>query len=471
VHKGRRSVRDQDRHDAGPAWQTVRLMDLRRALLEPPARSPRDRRGRFVNHARTVQVSPTAWHAPRSEEEIVEYVSCAAASGRRIRVVGAGHSWSPIAAPEDLALSLDRLTGLVDRGPGWVRVRAGTRLRDLLAALAREGETLPIIGSITQQSVAGAVATATHGSSLVHGNLSTLVLGARLVTGEAKILDLYDGDERLDGVRVHLGALGVVTELTLRTAPAFSLAETIEQVRVEEVGPRVEELGRSAEFVKAWWMPHTPKVLVFRYDRTGETMTRWPSPETQRAIETWLPKAVLPPLFAWHEGHPATVPLFNRVATRWLMKGRRVGPSPLMLTTPEPVRHHETEAALPLPTGGEGFDRVVQLIDDLNLRINFILELRYARGDSAWMSTAQGGDVVHLGACTAVTGQRHAYFEPFWKEMRRLGGRPHWAKEMDHDASEIRSLYPLAYRFIDLRDQLDPGRVFANRFLDRVLGT
>jgi FAD/FMN-containing dehydrogenase len=437
---------------------------------EPPLRSPRDRKGRFVNYARTVTASPLRWDAPRTEEDVSKCVALAAASGQRVRVVGAGHSWSRIAAPEDVAVTLDHLSGVIAGGPDWVRVGSGTRLRQLYRDLAEQGCTLPIIASIAQQTVGGAVATGTHGSSLVHGNLSSLVLGARVVTGDGSVVEIGEGDASLDGVRVHLGALGAVTELTLRTTPMFNLAETVEEIPVARVAERVEEIGNSAEYVKVWWMPHTPRALAFRYDRTDESMTRRRSPEIQRLVENWLPRVIVPPIYAWHEGHPDGVPAFNRLAFRWLVKGRRVGPSTLMLSTPEPVRHHETEAAVPVRLGGEAFDRVVALIDRLDLKVNFILELRYVRHDSSWMSTAYGGDVVHLSACTGMTGPRHEYFEGFWREMAVLGGRPHWAKEMEHDASEIRSLYPMAGRFLALRDELDPQRVFANRFLERTLG-
>ncbi len=111
------------------------------------------------------------------------------------------------------------------------------------------------------------------------------------------------------------------------------------------------------------------------------------------------------------------------------------------------------------------------MIDRLALSVNFILELRFARRDSAWMSPAHGQDVVYLNACTAMTGARHAYFDAFWQEMRGLDGRPHWAKEMDHDADQIRALYPMADRFRAARDRLDPERVFTNRFLERILGS
>lgn len=445
-------------------------MVLGLSQLEPPLRSPSDRRGRFVNYAGTVRADGLEWRAPATEDAVAECVAEAAGQGRRIRVVGAGHSWSPIAAPEDVAVTLDGLHGVTQWGDGWVRVRAGTRLRHLYRALAARGLALPIVASIAQQSAAGAVATGTHGSSLVHGNLSSLVLGARMVTGDGSVVEIGGDDEHLDAVRVHLGALGPVTELTLRTEPAFHLAETVEEIPVGAVAGRVEELGRSAEYVKVWWMPHTPRALAFRYARTTEPMTRRPSPVTQRLVENWLPRAFVPPLYALHRRRPDGVPAFNRVAAHWLAKGRRVGPSALMLTTPEPVRHHETEAAVPLAAGGEAFDRIVALIDRLRLQVNFILELRYVRADTAWMSTAYGRDVVHLGASTGMTGARRDYFDAVWREMRPLGARPHWAKEMDHSAEEIRALYPMADRFVALRDEWDPKRVFTNRFLERTLG-
>lgn len=438
--------------------------------LLPPLRSPRDRSGRFMNYARTVTTAPTSWRQPSSEGEVAACVAEAAREGRRLHVVGSGHSWSEIAAPDGVAVTLDRLSGVVARGEGWARVRAGTRLRDLNRALALGGEALPILGSISQQSLAGAIATGTHGSSLAHGNLSSLVLGARLITGEGTLLEIGPSDERLDAVRVHLGALGAITELTVRTEPAFHLAEAPERIAVEKVGARVEEIGGSAEYVKVWWVPHTPTALILRYERTTEPMTRRPSPAMERLIENWLVhRGLIPAWFAWNRRRPDGVPRFNALIDRTLGTKRRIGPSDLMFNTPDPPLHYETEAAVPLAAGGEAFERTVGLIDRAGVRVNFIVELRYVKGDEAWMSPAYGGDVVQLGAYTALPAHRRAYFEAFWGEMRALGARPHWGKEMDHSAGEIRALYPMAERFIALREELDPGRVFANRFLDRVL--
>ena len=446
-------------------------MSLRLEGMEPRLRSSRHREGRFVNYAKTVTASPAAWREPSNEEEIARCVADAGALGERLHVIGAGHSFSPIAAPDGVAVTLDGFTGIVSREERAVRVRAGTRLRDLNRTLARTGESLPILGSVTQQSVAGAIGTGTHGSSLTHGNLSSLVLGARLITGDGSVLEIGENDERLDAVRVHLGALGVVTELTLRTVPAFRLAQTIEEVPVEGVRARVEEIGRSAEYVKVWWLPHTPMALVFRYERTSDAATRRPSLTTERFIENWIVhRAVLPAGTAWLRRRPGGVPRFNAIIGRTLVKPRRVGPSSPMLTTPDPALHYETEAAVPLAAGGEAFERTVKLIARLGVHVNHLVELRYVRGDTGWMSAAYGRDTVQLGAYTALPGHRRTYFDAFWQEMRQLGARPHWGKEMDHDAAEIHTLYPMADHFAALCGTLDPGQLFRNPFLDRVLG-
>src|SRR5262249_49402295 len=146
-----------------------------------------------------------------------------------------------------------------------VTIAAGTRIRELVAALAERGLALPIVGSIAAQAIAGAIATGTHGSSLVHGNLSSLVEGVRLIDGRGSPIEIGAHDPRLDGARVHLGALGVLTRITLRVEPAFRLAETIEALPLDGACARAAELARSAEYVKIWWLPHTPRAFVFRY--------------------------------------------------------------------------------------------------------------------------------------------------------------------------------------------------------------
>lgn len=433
-------------------------------------RPPRLGDGAFANWARTQSSVPGSWEMPSTEDDVAALVQRARADGRRVRCVGAGHSFSAIAAPTDLAVFLDNLRGIVAYDDTTVTVLAGTRLRDLSAALATRGLALPILGSIADQSVAGAIATGTHGSSLQHPNLSGLVRGIRLIDGSGAVVDLDENDALLDAARVHLGALGIVTRIRMDVVPAFTLREHIEWLPIGEVAAALPEISTSAEYTKVWWMPHTPKALVFRYERVAAPRNLLAVHADRFVDERILHRTLLPAIFATQRWQSGWVPLFNRTAGRTLKKASRIGPSPLIFSTPMPARHTETEGSIPLASGGAAFDAAVEVVDSAAVHVNFITELRFVKGDTGWLSPAYGGDVVQLGAYTAVLGHRDRYFGEFWRRMRELGARPHWGKELDHEADELRTLYPRFGDFTDARDRLDPDRMFANPFLDRVLG-
>ncbi len=424
---------------------------------------------RFVNWAHTVVSRPRERHAPRSEAEVCERIAAAAGRGSRVRVVGGAHSWSPINAPDDVWLALDDLAGVIalDRVRGEVTAHGGTRLHALLGALENEGYTLPIVGSISAQSLAGAIATGTHGSSLVHGNLASLVVRLRLVTARGEVLELDERDPRLEGARVHLGALGVVTSVTLKVEPVFQLAEEVEHIAIPQVASALPAIAASSEYVKLWWMPHAPHAQIFRYARTHDATTG--NPQRRRWFDDHVMHRVAFPLVVRLTRVPGLIAPISRAIARSFAGPRRIGPSALMLSTPMPFRHRETEAALPLARAGEAFDRLARAVPADGLRVNFPMELRFVRGDRAWASPAYGGDTCQIGAyCQGPSATR--YFASFWREMRALGARPHWGKELDHTAGELRALWPELGRFLALRDALDPERMFTSAFHTRTLG-
>jgi L-gulonolactone oxidase len=414
------------------------------------------------------------WHLPTREADLRRVIEDAANRGRRLRIVGAGHSFSRIAVPDTEAVSLDAWAGaaVIDRARGVVTVPAGMRLRELSAALLREGFSLPIVGSIQAQTIAGAIATGTHGSSLQHGNIAGLVTGLRMVTGTGDVLAIGEEDERLDGARVHLGTLGAVTEVTLRIIPAGRLHQTIEHLPIEEVPGALASLASSGEYVKVWWLPHAPLAQVVRYTRTTEPVTRWPSAVTRRWVdERIMHRWVFPAMVALQHRRPALTATMNaRLSRVYLGAASQVGQDTLMLNTPMPMRHRETEAALTLRKAGKALEDVLDLFHDGWPAANFPLEIRFVRGDDMWMSPAQGADTCQIGAYSTDGPDRRGYFERFWQVMRPLGARPHWGKQFDHDAAELRSLYPNFDRFLKLRDIIDPQRVFGSDTHQRMLG-
>lgn len=425
----------------------------------------------FRNWAGTESTLPSCWLHPQTEADVVSAVRATRYAGKRLRVVGAGHSFSAAALPDDKAMSLDEVSGVVSLDRDRVTVRAGTRLRDLSAALLAQGMTLPVVGSIQAQSVAGAVATGTHGSSLVHGNLATLVTAMRVVDGRGEVVVLTEQDPRLAGARVHLGALGVVTEVTLRVEPAFRLRQSVDDVDVHGVGRRLAEVARSAEWVKVWWLPQAATAQVIRYERTTDPASTRPSAAVLRSLdEKVLHRWVFPAMVALQHRRPDLVAGINeRLSQVYLGPDRMVGQSSLLLNTPMPVRHRETEAAVPLEAAGELVDRVVRRVQHDRIAANFPLEIRFVRGDDGWLSPAYGGDTCQVGAYTTDGPDRERYFRAFWEEAG--AARPHWGKQLQHTAIELAPLYPRWEDFCALRAELDPDRVFDGPFLRQVLGS
>lgn len=426
---------------------------------------------RFENWGRCASAEPVAIVEPATEAEVVAAVREAGARGRRVKVVGGGHSWSDIACTDGVMLRLDKLCRVlhVDRQQGRVTVEAGIRLRALNDALAAEGLALSIVGSIDRQALAGVIATGTHGSSLTHGNLSSFVVGLRVVLASGEVVDVAEDDPRLPGFRVALGALGVVVQVTLRVEPAFRLVEIAEPMPWDEALVALPSLARGEEYVKLWWLPHTDTVHVARYRRCDE-------PTTFRPWARWLDEHVInrfvfAALLAFGAAAPSFIPAINRLVAAVYFRRRRVcGRSDHVLTLAMPPVHRETELAIPLEHTVDALRRLRRLVERRRHRVDFIFEVRFVKGDDAWMSPAYGGDVAQIGAYAAGTPDRAAFFDTFAEVMSPYGGRPHWGKELWVHASDVTRLFPMAERFRALRDTLDPERRFGNAFLERVLG-
>jgi FAD/FMN-containing dehydrogenase len=294
----------------------------------------------------------------------------------------------------------------------------------------------------------------------------------RLVTGRGEVVQLDSGDPRLVGGRVHLGALGVVTSLTLRVTAARTLHQSIEQLPVEAVAEALPDIAGSAEWVKVWWLPHAPTAQVVRYTVTQRPPTRRPSAITQRWIdERIMHRWLFPAMIAAQHRRPSIVAGINRrLSPVYLGAASQIGADMLLLNTPMPVRHRETEAALPLADAPEALRRILRIFRAGRPAVNFPLEIRFVPADEAWLSPAYGSDTCQIGAYTTDGPDCAAYFTAFWEAVRPLGARPHWGKEFDHDGPELRALYPAYDDFVALRNDLDPAGTFGGPLHDRILG-
>ena len=423
---------------------------------------------RIWNWSRTEHCDPSRIELPGNEAAVVAVVAEARASGLGIRVVGARHSWSDIAMTDGLLVSLDRMQEVLelDAAAGTVRVQAGIRLHRLSDALDALGFALPIVGSVVEQSLAGVLSTGTHGSSLTHGNMPSFVVALRLVTGTGDVLVLDEGHALLPAARVGLGALGIITEVTLRVVPAFRLCETTETMAFDAAVADIDVIARSAEFVKLWWLPHTDAVVVFRTDRTDQagavsSLARW----VDRVV---VNKVAFTVLLLLGRLLPFLIAPVNRLVAKTYLKPRRtIGRSDRVLSLAMPPRHRETEYSVPVERTAEAILATRALIE-AGLAVNFIVEVRFVRGDDGWMSPASGRDSCQLGAYMADAPGIQDYFDGFAAAMKQLDGRPHWGKELTCTPDEIRGMYPHADDWVKAVQEHDPDGVFANRFVARL---
>ena len=427
---------------------------------------------RFRNWSHRYESSPTRWETPSSEAEVAAILARATAERTKVRPVGSGHSWSDVAMPPGAALDLSNMRRVlaIDASARTVRVEAGIELTALTAALDEVGFAMPILGSVSAQTVAGAISTGTHGSSLEHGNLASLVRSMRLVTATGDVLALGPGDDRFEAARVSIGALGVITEVELDVVPAFRLVESVELVSPLRVAEELDTIAKSAPFVKVWWLPHTGPMHVFRYARSS-------LPAQENHVARFLDEHVVnpyvfPAVLARARAVPATArPIHRAVARGYLDHPRApVARSDHAFNVAMPPIHDETEWALDFDAARDVLRDLVREVDGHRWSIDFPLEVRFVRGDRAWMSPAYGRDTVHVGAYATESADQRAYFDTFSRLARAALGRPHWGKECALDPAYVRTVFPQSARFLALRDELDPARVLGNAYLERAFG-
>lgn len=429
----------------------------------------------FTNWAGNVHATPARRVAPASEDEVARLVREARAAGRRARVVGSGHSWSPLVPTSGDLVSLERMASVLgtDVARGVVRAQAGCTLHALLEALAAVGLALPIVGSVDAQTLGGLTATGTHGSSLTWGNISSLVRRMVLIDGRGERVALEHDDPRLEGGRVHLGALGVVTELDLHVVPAFKLRESITRAPVDEVAHHLAGVAKTHTYVKMMWLPHTRDAILFAYEPVDPGTPGEVSPlawEVDAALSRW----VFPALLALGGRWPRLVPMVNRLVDRIkFLPGTRVGRSDRILKLPMPPRHRETEVSLPLAEAGRALLFCRDWLAERRAVNDFLLEARFVPADPAWLSPAYGRDSCQFGVYATHSPTTDAFFADFraaaatWTDEP---ARPHWGKELDVGPGDVERWYPRAGDFRALAAALDPDRVFVNPMLAAVLG-
>ncbi|MFF5322340.1 D-arabinono-1,4-lactone oxidase [Janibacter hoylei] len=411
--------------------------------------------------------------SPRTQDELVEMVHSSAAAGRRIRPVGSGHSFTPIAQAGDTRLSLRHLSGIVaaDRATGHVRVLAGTPLRVLNRALDLLGLAMPNLGDIDAQTLAGATSTGTHGTGATLPGLSAGIVGLRLVTPDGASRWVDESDPELFGAaRVGLGALGVVTEIELACLPAYRLRAVERPESLDAVLPRIQEHFDAHRHFELYWFPGTRRVQTKANDLVADDVDEPLAPWRRRLDDELLSNTVFGAANRVLTAVPRAVLPFNAVAARALTERSYTAPSHEVFVTPRTVRFVESENAVPREAVADALTDLVAWVERHREPISFPVEVRVAAPDDMWLSTGYERANAYVAVHQYHRGDHRAYFAAFEEIVAAHAGRPHWGKLHGLGAEQLADLYPRHGDFVALRDRLDPERVLTNDYLDRVLG-
>lgn len=410
----------------------------------------------LTNWAGNYTFRARAVHVPDTLDQLQEIVSAAP----RVRVLGSRHSFTDIADAPEL-VSLERLPRqvAVDRAAMTVTFGAGLRYGELVGELVREQLALANLASLPHISIAGALATATHGSGDQNGNLATSVAALQVVTADGSLRSFARGESEFEGIVVGLGATGVVTAVTLDVEPVFQVSQRVfERLRWDTLFEHFDEITASGYSVSLF--------------------TRWGETVDQVWIKTRVGQQPVPE--AWFGAVPATahrhpIPGLDpagatpQLALPGLWSERL--PHFRMEFIPSSGAEIQSEFLVPRRHGVEATQAVLRLAPLLR-PLTQVSEIRTIAADGLWMSPQYGQDTVAIHFTwkpdQPAVERALAQLEP---TLAPFAARPHWGKLFLADAESVAPLYERHAEFVELLERLDPRGAFRNRWLEtRVLG-
>lgn len=426
------------------------------------------------NWAGNEQARPVRVVAPRDAGEVAEAVAAAVRDGHRVKAVGAGHSFTPIAVAPGVQLRLDHLDGLleVDAASGLVTVGAGMPLWRLNPLLAEHGLAMEILGDIDRQTVSGAISTGTHGSGVRFGGIATQVRGLELALADGTLVRC-SAEERPDlfaAARVGLGALGVITRVTLQCVPLFALHARDTAMPVAEVLDGVQQLADGNDHFEFFWFPHSETALTRRFTRLPGSTPLRPVPALTRRLDEALMGPGFEALCRIGARFPGAVRPIARFSAKAMSAREWTDLSYKVFASPREVRFLESEFAVPREHAADALREIGQWIDRHDERVSFPIEVRFAAADDIWLSTAHERENCYIAVHQYHRMSPRRYFDACQRILSAYGARPHWGKMHTLTADELRPRYARFDDFTALRDALDPAGVFTNPYLDRVLG-
>jgi FAD/FMN-containing dehydrogenase len=388
---------------------------------------------------------------PESEQQVVDAVRFAIKQGLPVRAYGAGHSFTPIVQTGGVLVDTEALTGVtgVDSSRNRVRLLGGTRLKDIGDPLWEKGLSLTNQGDIVQQAIAGAIATATHGSGIRQTSFSDRLRWARIVNGHGEVVEVDEHDlNRLRAAQVALGTLGIMTEVELEASPRYHLQEEVTYPHWDEIKANLaDNVARHRHYSFLWCQTDESPALYELPCPPGLPMANRAYQKIYREVEVSEPEGI------------STTPgaRVDRSYRVYDMGG---------MTLP----FHELEYYVPAERSLEAIEAMQQLILTRYPQELYPLEVRWVKGDEGYLSPFYKRDTNVL----SVSGAPGRDYWPYLRDVDALledfDARQHWGKIHFLTRERIEKQYPEYDKFVAVRREFDPNGIFLNDSLRQLVG-
>jgi L-gulonolactone oxidase len=427
---------------------------------------------RWSNWAGNQQTGTVLLSKPQTESELQQVVQSAQLSGRRVKAVGSGHSFTAIAVSEEVLVDLSDYDEIVaiDKINQTVTVQSGIQLSKLNQALYENSLAMQNLGDIAYQTIAGAISTSTHGTGAKFTGIANQVVALRVVLADSSIVECSANvnAQLFSCARVGLGALGLISTVTLKVVSAFNLAVIEEPMRVDDVLQNLDLHVDSNDHFEFFWVPHTGWALTKRNNRNNlpvEPMSKMSHWYSKTLMENYAFGAVC----MLGKARPSLIP---KLAKALPSSGRNEysDASHKVFASKRIIKFYEMEYAIPREACAEALNRVRRMVTDSGFFLNFPVEVRFTAPDEIPLSTASNRESAYI----AVHIYKGMNYVPYFKEvesiMNSYQGRPHWGKLHFQNAQTLAPRYPQWNVFQKVRDSVDASRLFANKYTETVLG-
>ncbi|MEK5232316.1 D-arabinono-1,4-lactone oxidase [Lysinibacillus sp. FSL K6-0232] len=426
---------------------------------------------KWTNWAGNVVSYPGEMHTPRSIEEVSTIVKQAREAGKNIRVTGAAHSFSAVAMPEHIAISLHNMRGLIamNEEQQEATLWAGTYLYEIGPLLAKYGFALINMGDIQEQTIAGAVSTGTHGTGVTLGSLSSTVMAWGFVDGTGVYQEHRRGmDDLSEALHVSLGMLGVLVKVTIKVMPIYGLHYIGTSDTLTNGLALFAEDIRQHRHVEWFYFPGSETIQIKRMNAVAPVYQS----EWNKRIEMLKLQVVengaffaMSELCKWR---PALSGMMSKVAASSVVKGEKVGISYEIYPSPRSVKFQESEYAIPLTQFEACMEEIHATLQKGIFHVHFPLECRTTAGEAGFLSPTQGRESAFIAFHMYKGMAEQPYFKWVHTLMQKYDGRPHWGKQHYVTAQAVHTLYPEIERFLTIRQQYDPDQVFLTGYLKKL---